>query len=1355
MSNPYDIFNLDDRKRLAVMGAFARAAKKSDLEDNRLESVAEDTSSEHSNLVWRPQGQKSQDEESLAYTKEYIAEYHGEDEELDPSEQTNQPGDNLNQPRPQPVDEIIPVVERIEINDVKPVAGKAKVEDLPPLPTIRGRPARIKEPGESSSSSVVESTRSVNEFELTSTILPVSVDKSQDEYTSNVSVQDIRRDFFRNYSTNTTVPIYRNRSNIINSINSYSVVIIQGQTGCGKTTQVPSYILEDAILDKNQDKAPVIYVTQPRRIAARSIADRVCEEHGWEMGTLVGYQVGLEKRVGPQTILTYCTSGVLLQKLIQEKSLKNYTHIIIDEAHERDADTDLLMMMIRTLMRKEMSFFRLIVMSATIDVSKLKAYFTFKTSYGHNSQTTPSVCRVGTGKTPADVQMVYFDKLKSTFQIDETVPCFERSDPEVHDECMNAAVKIIVDLIPRLDTFGEDTQTTLVFLPGLAEITKLHKMLLARRALLDIIPLHSCLSAKDQLRVFLPSEAGYRKVILATNIAESSITVRDAGFIVDFCLTKCLKKDEVTRFPTLKLEWCSKDKCVQRAGRTGRCCPGKVFRMISHNFYRTLPEFSEPELLVAPLELSVLRVKNFNMGDVKALLAVVLDPPPIQEIRTAVLELKQIGALTSKYRGELTDIDGDLTELGRVISTLPIDVHLSKLIVVAYLLDVLEDAIIVAACLSTNRTVVKHLYGRMLESYEQKLEWSKGSASDLFISLDVYKDYIYHKEELGKNQNFMENYCNNYHLDERKLHEVSALVEELVNRLQGLNICIQDNPNRERNKYEDELMLKVAFCAAFYPNYFLTQELDHDEIRRDLWGFEPAKTVVIHNFPCNQVPLYRTQVLNQIREKVPANIEYIADNSRALLVIDDDQTMQNPDYAMIGIENVVQKTTRIPKSVYLALKYSESEFITIREFKEVHAQDRMKYYRDKRSQVVTNRLAPSLTKLVVGRPADNRGLLETPEDEYNTYFTNNYFVEVEFNEEQDKNDLSTLRILEQFEEKLRTSKPNNKPAPLDESLNIFKDIKTLKGPTSPIQLKFQSLLQKSKGYNVDIDPQSVNSILLDPDYHLARRQMLVAASVGQTHKHNRIIARDTTMMPNIRGLPTVMALLFAQYSRLVYNQHIKCFSGAVFGLGWDQNDKPLNKQFEVEFNFDVHITQDDLELINTARSMVSDLIKLIEIQDPGAHQSSLQEKLRLVIMTLIRKRRYPLSPTSMAEIDWTDGGFKIDKTNFKQFEPVRGGHVREFLPKIHTSTKVIENELFVAIRNDLNQLDEIDNHRRQLPIGGVSCLLCGSGLGQVFLTHSKLRNHLDGDAHIRNLIEFEKGEERARMRAEAEAEAEA
>jgi len=1205
-----------------------------------------------------------------------------------------------------------------------------------------------------------QSSIATRDFDVISTVVPPTEIETRPDLNSNVSAIELRNRYFSGYRRNTKLPIYNHRSHIINSINSYSVVIVEGATGCGKTTQVPLYILEDRVLERASGSAPVIYVTQPRRIAARSIAERVCSEHDWTLGSLVGYQVGLEKVAGPDTILIFCTAGVLLQKIIQEKSLKNYTHIIIDEAHERDADTDLLLMMIRKLMLSESPVFRLIIMSATMDIDKLRSYFTFRTNYGHQAVTTPSYVKIGDTKTTNDVQIVYFDKLNHLFDINDPLPDIDLEEAELLDCCLNAAVKIIVDVIPHLDNFTDSSNSTLVFLPGLSEISKLDRLIRACPGAddhLEIIPLHSCIASDDQLKVFKPCRPGCRKVILATNIAESSITVSDIGFIIDFCLTKVLQKDHITRFPVLKLQWSTQDKCIQRAGRTGRCCPGKVFRMVPYAVYRAFDDYAKPELLVAPLELSVLRVKSFNMGEIQGLFAVVMDPPPFDEIRTAVLELKQIGALSSTYKGKISDIDGDLTALGKVISSLPIDVHLSKLIVVSQVFDVLEDAIIVAACLSTNRSVVKYLYQDPLESYDRKLDWANGSYSDLFVSLDVYREFSDCKSLKGKSDRWLATWCAKRALDERKLHDIDAMVQEIKTRLEYLNISCIEQPNRERNVDEDNLMLKVAFCAAFYPNYFLTDKLDEERISKDLCGMDPRVTVVMHGIPTNQVPLYKSRIEAPIKTRIDPDFDFIADVSRALLVFKSSPDLPEDQSATRAIheDGIIQPTGSISRSVYRALKLGEHLELYVREYKNGPALERMDYYNNYRLSVhgqFGSRLQPYLLRLVdTEEECNNERLIQASDEEYRDMINGaEFYIDVPFNRAQDELDLKILLDMEHTQSRPRLD--------TEEDNHLLFESRThrVRGPDSPIRMMFRSILVKSRGFSVDIDPSSVNSILLDTDYKSDRRQMLLAASVAQ-NKRNRVMARDTTLMPNIRGLPTLMALLFAQYYRLVYNNELNCFAGAIFGIGWDQEDVPLDRDYEVDLGFDVHITGEDIELINMARQKISQLLKN-EVRNQGKPRAVLQEQLRTIILLLMRKRRYPIQELDISSVNLpnfcisTGSLFTKDQHNLPEdfFEPLDESkhETRAFLPIVKYTRNYTEIELYDRIRRNLEELNDLVESSEKVPEGGVKCLLCGNGASDHFIRFYTIMEHLESERHRATLREFEVFEERARRRSE-------
>jgi ATP-dependent RNA helicase TDRD9 len=262
-------------------------------------------------------------------------------------------------------------------------------------------------------------------------------------------------------------------------------------------------------------------------------------------------------------------------------------------------------------------------------------------------------------------------------------------------------------------TIGPDAITrgaVLIFLPGLEEIIELKARLERSKECKaqhwKIYPLHSSIPLDKQNAIFTKSARTERKVILATNIAESSITVPDVSFVIDFCLTKSLVCDIETHIPVLRLEWASKANCDQRAGRAGRVTEGRVYRLVEESFYKNqMMPYTEPELTRSPLDLSILRVKMLDMGPPKELLGLALNPPDLADIYHSVLQLKQVGAFAVKVtKGQQVfydEEDGDITTLGRIMSNLPIDIRLGKLVIMGHVFDCLEDCIIIAACLST------------------------------------------------------------------------------------------------------------------------------------------------------------------------------------------------------------------------------------------------------------------------------------------------------------------------------------------------------------------------------------------------------------------------------------------------------------------------------------------------------------------------------------------------------------------------------------------------------------------------------------------------------------------------------
>lgn len=339
-----------------------------------------------------------------------------------------------------------------------------------------------------------------------------------------------------------------------------------------------------------------------------------------------------------------------------------------------------------------------------------------------------------------------------------------------------------------------------------------------------VYPLHSSITHEEQIAVFQEPMRGERKIVLATNIAESSITVPDIDYIIDFCLTKSIVCDKDSSFSTLQTEWASKANCIQRAGRAGRVKDGRVYRLVDPSFYDGFIKFQLPELIRAPLEHAILKVKRLAyFGSPKQLLGQTLDPPNLQDIERAVLNLKQVGGLSiMKCRDDANNDannqwyydseDGELTVVGKIMAELPIDVRLSKLIIMGHAFDVLDDCITIAACLS-HKGMFRRQFGNEMESYKSRFAWSDRTFSDCIAYMNAFKtfDSIQSSGHFGENRNSMVDWCKRNFLQLKKIKEIQILKDELTTRLRHNFIHVPPRPNLKRNSSEEELILKVKY----------------------------------------------------------------------------------------------------------------------------------------------------------------------------------------------------------------------------------------------------------------------------------------------------------------------------------------------------------------------------------------------------------------------------------------------------------------------------------------------------------------------------------------------------------------
>ncbi|KFQ33915.1 Putative ATP-dependent RNA helicase TDRD9, partial [Mesitornis unicolor] len=640
------------------------------------------------------------------------------------------------------------------------------------------------------------------------------------------------------------------------------------------------------------------------------IARWISKQRSWVLGGFVGYQVSLENVSTKETRLLYMTTGVLLQKVVHAKSLAEFTHIFIDEVHERTEEMDFLLLVIRKLLHTNSQSVKVILMSATISCEEFANYFALPVQEGLN----PACVFKVEGK-PEALEEYFLDDLKHTVHF--TLPSQRIEEPVIESTMYEVAVALIqsFDELEMKSSREKNSQSVasergsvLVFLPGLSEISYMHSRLSDMfNVRWQVHPLHSRVTLEEQSSVFLTAFPGYRKVILSTNIAESSVTVPDVKYVIDFCLTKTLVCDEETNYQSLRLCWASKMNCNQRKGRAGRVSKGYCYRLVHRDFWtHFIPEKSVPEILRSPLGTTVLKIKQLDMGSPKALLGTALSPPSTGDIESTILQLKELGALTTCVQAEENPHDGELTFLGRVLAQLPVDLHLGKLIVLGHVFGCLEECLIIAAALSLQNFFAVP-FKQHINGYRNKLLFAGNSKSDCIAIVNAFKAWqaCRHKGQLRySKQEFGWGRSNCVHT--KKIKE-AKLFHDLKERVRAFNMYVTAQPAAVDQEYlcRQHFILQVAIAGAFYPNYFTFGKPDEEFAMKSLAGKDPKTTVMLKNIPPYGY-LYHKQLQSLFRQCGQVK-SIVYDGSKALVEFSRDP--------MEGF--------KILPAVYLAIKMSQ------------------------------------------------------------------------------------------------------------------------------------------------------------------------------------------------------------------------------------------------------------------------------------------------------------------------------------------------------------------------------------------------------------------------------------------------
>ncbi|KAM1021628.1 hypothetical protein ACFX2J_042511 [Malus domestica] len=575
-----------------------------------------------------------------------------------------------------------------------------------------------------------------------------------------------------------TLPIYTYRESLLDAVEKHQVLIIVGETGSGKTTQIPQYLHEAGYTKRGK-----IGCTQPRRVAAMSVAARVSQEMGVKLGHEVGYSIRFEDCTSEKTVLKYMTDGMLLQEFLGEPDLASYSVVMVDEAHERTLSTDILFGLVKDIARFRPDL-KLLISSATLDAEKFSDYFD-----------SAPIFKIPGRRYPVEIHYT------------------KAPEADYLDAAIVTALQIHVTQPP-----GD----ILVFLTGQEEIETAEEIMKHRTrglgtkiAELIICPIYANLPTELQSKIFEPTPEGARKVILATNIAETSLTIDGIKYVIDPGFCKMKSYNPRTGMESLLITPISKASAMQRAGRSGRTGPGKCYRLYTaYNYYNDLDDNTVPEVQRTNLANVVLSLKSLGIHDL--LHFDFMDPPPSEALLKALELLFALSALNKV---------GELTKVGRRMAEFPLDPMLSKMIVASDKYKCSDEIISIAAMLSIGNSIFYRPKDKQVHADNARLNFHMGNVGDhiallklyfrlpllySFVSIfplvnmsDVYNSW--------KETNYSTQWCYENYVQVRSMKRARDIRDQLEGLLERVEIELVSNMS-------DNETIKKAITSGFFPH---------------------------------------------------------------------------------------------------------------------------------------------------------------------------------------------------------------------------------------------------------------------------------------------------------------------------------------------------------------------------------------------------------------------------------------------------------------------------------------------------------------------------------------------------------
>ena len=613
-----------------------------------------------------------------------------------------------------------------------------------------------------------------------------------------------------------SLPAWNKQQAIIDAISTHQCVIISGETGSGKSTQSVQFVLDYLLsLGSNAN----VVCTQPRRLAAISLADRVSCERGSTVGEEVGYVIRGDAKVSARTRITFMTTGVLLRRLSSSASttqsdmvdaLADITHIFVDEVHERSLDTDFLLALLKNVLEARRDL-KVVLMSATLDASLFSDYF------GGSG-------KVGQVHIPGrtfPVTDVYLDDIVRMTRIvtddnnlmDDDMNNSSQSDGQrIRSLGMGINYDLIAELVGHIDEELRKESNPggiLIFLPGTLEIDRTLTNL--RGLPIHGLPLHASLTPAEQRQVFNPAPAGKRKVIASTNVAETSITIDDIVAVIDTGRVKETNYDPKDSIVRLEEVWASQAACKQRRGRAGRVQAGTCYKLFTRKVESSMAARPQPEIRRVPLEQLCLSVRATGSDrDVAQFLRQTLTPPEDQAIEVAMMLLHRIGALD----------DNHLTGLGRYLAIIPADLRCAKLLIYGSIFSCMDACLTIAAIL-TCRSPFTSPRDKREEAKEARSSFSHGHG-DLLLDMAAYNSWW--EESTVLRYRDLQRWCAEKFLSPQTLRDISSTKSQLISSLKDANIIPLDYRTETSASYQtlnvrsqDTVLLRALIAGALNP----------------------------------------------------------------------------------------------------------------------------------------------------------------------------------------------------------------------------------------------------------------------------------------------------------------------------------------------------------------------------------------------------------------------------------------------------------------------------------------------------------------------------------------------------------